>query len=184
MFKIFITVAGLFVLASCASTSTYMGYPVKQVPFNLAGGTTVNLPITPAGPIPAETPHYKVEVAGIFKGPSKSNPGKTDMWWGFSVTNKNRASLESVLVERVYPDADVIPMISDNQPVVKNGVWSAGTQPLEINSENLPWLFSATPTTFVYRFTIKAKDIPAEILYQPSSYSGQVKALFRGQNAR
>ena len=166
-------------LASCASQQKYMGHPVSQKSFMIAGGETVTLPVTAAGPIPAENEQFKIEVAGFSVGPSKVENGKKALIWGFALTNKVSVKLESVVVEEVAPTNQPKILVSDSAPESKNGVWRGSAQEIIPSAQTTPWLFENGTSTFIYRFSIKPKNAPVVVLYQPSSFAVQSKAVFR-----
>ncbi len=76
-------------LVGCASKSkeTYMGYDVISMPFNVAGGDVIHLPVTDAGVIPAKGNGFKMQVAGFNVGESKVNKNEAELVWGFAFSS-------------------------------------------------------------------------------------------------
>lgn len=171
-------------LAGCASQNTYMGYKVVDMPFNVAGGKTVSLPITDAGPIPAENQSFKIEVAGFTVVPSKDNPSQAILIWQFTLTARSSQTLERVVVEEVAPTDVEKLLVEDHAPLLKGKIWSRTSQPIEASKTLTPWLYTDKASIFVFRFTIKAREEPDTVLYQPAWFSKPVKEMFREMIAK
>jgi len=172
-------------VAGCASNTknnTYMGYQVFYKNYQIANDEIISLPITKAGPIPAEDKSYKIEVAGIMTGPSKKEIGKSSLVFGFSFSIKKSNQLSRVLVEQVYPAKQSIVLIEDNNPKNENKSWSNRTAPIEINKSNLPWFYEKGTTTFVFKITIESANGEITTLYQPSSFFEQAKEALINQH--
>jgi hypothetical protein len=172
----------LAVLVGCTNNPkkpTYMGYLVTNQKFKIADDKTIYLPVTKAGPIPAENENYKVEIAGIITGPSKINPEKSVLIFAFSFTNKRGNSLKNVKIEQVYPSKSKVELINDNNPTFNENIWSENAMPLEINKYNVPWFYVKGDTTFIFKFTFLSIDGASTILYQPSSFPDQAKKMLR-----
>lgn len=171
-------------LAGCASQNTYMGHKVVDMPFTVAGGKTVSLPITDAGPIPAENQSFKIEVAGFTVGPSKDNPSQAMLTWRFGLTAKSSQTLERVVVEEVAPAAVEKLLVEDHAPALKDKVWSGSSQPIEASKTSTPWLYTDKASIYVFRFTIKARGEPDAVFYQPAWFSKPAKEKFREMIAK
>src|SRR4051812_31576743 len=70
-------------LSGVALGREFMGHKVIDAPFVVAGGKTVVLPITDAGPIPAEDRKAKIEAAGFIITRSSDDPKLALIIWTF-----------------------------------------------------------------------------------------------------
>jgi len=161
-----------------------MGKRVIDAPFVIAGGKTIYLPSTDAGPIPAENDFVVIQSAGFFVGPSKENPKQAVLNWGFSFKSKSLDTFEEVVVEEVSPSDTEVTYIRDSAPVLKNKQWLRNREPLVVSQTVVPWLYSGKPSVFVFKFTIKVKDQVPVVLYQPAWFSKEVKSMFLSMPAR
>lgn len=169
----------LLMVTGCASSPTYMGYRVTEAPFPIAGGQIVKLPVTDAGPIPAQDEKIKIEVAGFAVSLSKQDPQIAKLHWMFNFTNKSAQVVEYVLVEEVSPSEPALIVAEDRSPRLAGNSWSASTNDLAVSPQSLPWLYTPKTSVYVFRFTIKLKDEAApHVLYQPASFSASAKASF------
>lgn len=152
--------------------------------FVIAGGQSVSLPITDAGPISAENDKAKILVAGFGIVPSKQNERQAALLWGFDFEVKSGKQLESVVVDEVSPSQTAVTLVEDNAPVLKNGVWSGTAKSIPANSTSTPWLYSKKQSVYVFRFTIRFAGEPAFVLYQPTWFSGPAKESFQQMISR
>jgi len=164
---------------SAARERTYMGYQVVDKEFPIAGGKTVSLPVTQAGPIPAENQDFKIEAAGVSVQPSTLNPRQAALVWHFVLTDKASKALERVVVEEVYPDAVAAIVVDDHSPALKEKTWSGASASVEPSPIFTDWLFHDGDSVFVFRFTITPAGRPPVVLYQPAWYSRPIKEQFR-----
>jgi len=173
-----IVVTSILVLYA-AKERTYMGYQVVDKEFSIAGGKTVRLPVTQAGPIPAENQDFKIEAAGLSVHPSPLNSKQAALAWGFSLTDKASKALERVVVEEVYPSSTARTVVDDHSPSLQEKLWSGSSASVEPNPIFTPWLFDDRDSVFVFRFTITPAGSPPVVLYQPAWYSRPIKEQFR-----
>lgn len=173
-----------FSLFSAASERTYLGYKVFDMGFPIAGGKTVALPVTDAGPIPAENQDFKVEAAGVSVQPSLFSPRRAALAWGFSLTAKSSKAPAHVVIEEVYPDKTATLLVDDKSPALKEKAWSGSSASVEATPGTTAWLFAEDASVFVFRFTITPAGGSPEVLYQPSWISRPAKVSFRQVVAR
>jgi hypothetical protein len=166
------------VVSGGASGRTYMGYPVTDMPFKLAGGQIVNLPVTDDGPLPAENYLVKIEVAGFSLMPADSAATST-LTWTFAFKSKRGMKLEAVTVEQVYPDTVGVELVKDTTPSMTDRTWHGDAEPLPMTAGSTQWLFESGRSTFVFKITIKAKGFDPVVLYQPSWFGEESKRTFR-----
>jgi len=155
----------------------YMGHKVINMPFPLAGGEIVSLPVTDAGTIPAENEKIKIEVAGYNVGPIPGQEKVPGLFWIFGFTSKLNQKIESVIVQEVFSTDKAISVVDDEAPSMKGVTWSTHTGYAEVSASGIPWLYSNKPTFFVYKFSIKI-DGEKVVLYQPVYFSNRAKQLF------
>jgi hypothetical protein len=175
-------------LLSAAGKRTYMGQRVFDMSFAIAGGKTVSLPVTDAGPIPAENRTVKIESAGIAIRPAVLGSSSTSfdpphgealLSWGFMFTLKTSKTLERVAVEEVFPSDVARVLVNDQSPSLRGKVWSGGTVGVAPDPASALWLFTDEPSVFVFRFTIEVAGKTPVVLYQPAWFSQASKEMFR-----
>lgn len=174
----------LLCLASVALGREFMGQKVIETPFVLAGGTTVTLPMTDAGAVPADDGKVKIEVAGLIIEPSAENPKRASLIWTFGLTSKSIKNIESISVAEVAPTETEIVLVNDQAPTLTKKYWIGSSPPVEVTREAAEWLFADDTSTFVFRFTINERGKAPRVLYQPSRFSDEAKAYFREMVAR
>jgi len=167
-----------FLLSACATGPTYLGHSVSETPFKVDGGKTISLPVTNVGALPAENEDYKIEGAGFNASLKKGSPSESKLTWAFSFVSKKSAELDSVVVEQVTDSGGLELVVKDNSPVLKNKNWVGWSAPASMTKELSPWLYSSSDSTFVFKFTIKAKDGSSIVMYQPSIISSRAKAMY------
>ncbi len=178
-----VPLVGLVLLVACGPPQatlkrTFMGKPVIDAPFVIAGGKTIYLPSTDGGPIPAENDLVIIQSAGFFVAPSKGNPKQPVLHWGFSFKSKGPDAFEEVIVGEVSPSEKEVIYLKDSAPVLKNKQWLGNRDPLIVSQTSTPWLYSGKASIFVFKFTIKAKGQAPTVLYQPAWFSKEVKSMF------
>lgn len=147
---------------------THMGDRVEEVPFQLASGEVVYLPVTKAGrPVPAENDSFKIEVAGI-QIPGKEPGKKLSMIWSFMLTSKKPVELEYVHIDQVFPGNTSIRILNDEEPSLNESVWFGNQEPVLINKTFTPWLYEDGISIFIFKITIKVNSQAPTVLYQPS----------------
>lgn len=174
----------LLCCTSVALGREFMGRKVIETPFVLAGGTTVMLPMTEAGAIPADDGKVKIQVAGFVIKPSTENPKRATLVWTFGLTSKSLKNIESISVAEVAPADTEIVLVNDLAPKLTKKYWMGSSTPVEVTREAAEWLFADDVSTFVFRFNINERGKAPRVLYQPTMFSGEAKAYFREMIAR
>ena len=172
------TLLMFFLLSACATGPTYLGHAVSKVPFKVDGGKTINLPVTSAGPLPAENENYKIEGAGFNASLKKESPSESKLTWAFSFVSKKASELDSVVIEQVTKSGGLKLLVKDNAPALKNKNWVGWSSSESMTKDLLPWLYSSSDSTFVFKFTIKANDGSSVVMYQPSIISRRHKSMY------
>src|SRR5689334_6598337 len=111
-----IVIVVLSFMSAIALGREFMGHKVIDAPFVVAGGKTVVLPVTDAGPIPAEDRKAKIETAGFIITRSKEDPKLALIVWTFGLTNKSIKTIESISVSEVAPSDVEKLLVSDAAP--------------------------------------------------------------------
>jgi hypothetical protein len=171
------------VLAGGARAGT--GQKIANMPFPIAGGQTVLLPVSDGGPIPAENDEVKIEVAGFVIGPSPTDPKVPLLTWKFAFTPKKGQTIEQVVVEEVAAADAAQLLVSDEIPRLDEGFWRGTSRPFMADPESQRWLYSNSPSVFVFKFSIAFEGVPVQVLYQPSWFPAQAKkAMMAGFGKR
>ncbi len=183
-------VAAGLLLAAAGKPRTYMGHAVREMQFPIAGGEVVSLPVTDAGPIPAENRAFKIEYAGLNIQPALFEPKRATLVWGFALTAKSGKALDRVVVEEVFPSDVAKVLVDDQTPSLRHATrepgpgdradgWLGGTAGVEPTSASTPWLFTQEASIFVFRFRIHPAGKDPVVLYQPAWFSSPAKEAFR-----
>jgi hypothetical protein len=168
----------------------YLGLEVVNLPFRIAGGKYIRLPVTDAGSVPAENRKVRIDEAGILMSAASDDPdwqfGVTDsdeprLAWKFGFTAKSLRNLEYVKVHEVAPSDDAVSLVADLNPVLTDGYWSSKVAGVPIGTQTTPWLYKRKASIFVFRFTIKERNRKPFVLYQPAWFSAEAKALLRSR---
>lgn len=160
---------------STATQRTHQGHEVVEMPFVIAGGETIGIEVTDAGPIPAESHAFKIEVAGLSMQPSLFEPDQGLVAWQFALTAKRARRLERVVVEEVYPSDVARPIVDDTSPALEGKAWfGSGVGELP-SPESTPWLYDGETSVYIYRFTVTAAGKKPVVLYQPSLITPDLK---------
>lgn len=162
-------------LAGCASQRSYHGQKVTDMPFPVAGGTTLMLPVTDGGPIPAQNDDIKIQVAGFVLHRAADHRSAPELSWTFAFTSRTGHRIEQVLVEEVGQGSTPRLMLADGAPRLEGGNWSGSTKAVSADPESAPWLYANSASVFVFKFSIKPEGMPVQTLYQPSWFSAQAK---------
>lgn len=174
----FALLSASLVLSACASGPTFQGRTITEIPFKVDGWKTVMLPMTSAGAIPAENEYYKIETAGNNVAIKPGNPEASKLTWVFSFLVKQPRAIKSVVVEQVTPSGELSIVTKDDAVLVKNGSWVGRSKPLVMTQESIPWLYSGSNSTFVFKFTINADGQDPTVMYQPSLITRQSKEMY------
>lgn len=137
--KKFCIIILLVTLVGCASKSkeSYMGYEVISMPFNIAGGEVVYLPVTDAGVIPAEDNGFKMQVAGFTVGESAAKNNEAELVWNFAFSSTNKEKIQSIVVEELAPTQSIKRLVEVENPKVINGRWKLNLAPIDANQVNM-----------------------------------------------
>jgi len=182
--RIVVVAFALISTLNTANSREYMGYKVVNVPFPIAGGETVRLPVTEVGAIPAENRKALIEVAGFSVGPSNEDPKQAVLRWHFGFTSKRLKDLESVEVAEVSPSDVVVPLVLDLNPRLSEDYWMGSVSGGAVGPETTPWLYSEKASIYIFRFTLVEKRGKHMVLYQPAWFSAEAKEQFRAIAAR
>ena len=163
------------ILSAC---SGYLGRAVTDVPFKVDGGRAVMLPMTSAGALPGENDLYKVEVAGVNAQLVPGQPDQSTLTWVFSALIKKSVPIESVTVEHVAENSDLVPLVDDRAVSLKGQNWLGRTVPQPATQEAVPWLYRSGNSSFLFKFTIRVAGEPPSVIYQPSLINHQVKTIY------
>lgn len=163
-------------LSACAM---HQGQVVQQVQFKIDGGKAISLPMVRGGALPAENEDYKIEVAGYLASLKPGDASQSEIRQSFSFLAKKNPVLESVRIEQVDPvDGRLQLVLQDDAPVLKSQSWIGKSKPVAASRDASPWLYSGGNSTFLFKFTIKAKDSPAIVMYQPSFFNKTTKDAY------
>jgi hypothetical protein len=165
----------VFLLSGCASSPASAPQHIVEMPFPIAGGQILRLPVADGGPVPAENDRIKIQVAGFIIGPSTSNPAIPSLSWTFGFKTKTDQKIEQVMVEEVGASDSAKLMLVDDSPNLKQGAWAGKSEATKADKRSAPWLYSSKPSIFVFKFSIKMQGMPVQILYQPSWFPAAVK---------
>lgn len=174
----FAAVLASVLLTACVTGPTYLGRAVTETPFKFDGGKTINLPATNAGALPAENDDYKIEGAGFNAALAKGDSKESQLTWTFSFVLKRSKELESVVVEQVTASGGLELIAKDDSPVLRNKNWVGRSVSRSMTKDLMPWLYFGSDSTFVFKFTMKAKDGSSIVMYQPSIISSGSKAIY------
>lgn len=174
--KVWISLLAVGLLSACMTT--YRGQVVREVAFKADGGKTITLPVARGGAVPSENEDYKIEVAGYMGTLQKGNPADSTFTLNFSFRSKKNKELEYVRVEYVDPSGKLTPVVQDDAPTLKNGDWIGKSAALAATKELSPWLYDGSDSTFLFKFTIKARNENPVEMYQPSLFDKGTKALY------
>lgn len=164
----------LVLLSLCVAVCSQAAESSKMVEFKIAGGQVVKCPATDAGPLPAESGPYKMEVAAFMTGQDESKQ-HTFLIFTFGISVQKKGKPTHIRVEDVS-DESAVTLVDDKSPKIEKKYWRGDAAPLMVQESSTPWVFDGKPTIRVFRVTISAKDGPDVVLYQPAWYSAQAKS--------
>ncbi|MBB1271186.1 hypothetical protein [Shewanella sp. SR44-3] len=163
-------------LVGCASKSneTYMGHDVVSMPFNIAGGNIIHLPVTDAGVIPAESNGFKMQVAGFMVGESKINKNEAELIWNFAFSSANNEKIRNIVIEELAPTKVIKVLAKVENPQLTDGRWHFNLEPTKANTINTPWIFRDKASIYVFKITINLESGEQTILNQAAWFSKPV----------
>ncbi len=181
--KKFYIIILIFGLIGCASKTykTYMGHEIMNVSFVIAGGDVVYLPVTDAGPIPAESNGFRMEYAGFSVGESKVNEHKAELVWGFALSSTSTEEIQNIVIEELAPTKTIKLLTKVEKPKFVNGYWKINLKPIVANKINTPWIFRDKASIYVFRITINLNSGKQITLMQPAWFSKLALATFAKQ---
>jgi len=162
-------------LSGCALSPASAPQHTWDMPFPIAGGQILRLPVADGGSVPVENDRSKMQGAGFFTGPSTSNPAIPALTWTFGFKTKTDQKIEQVMVEEVGASDTAKLMLVDGSPNLKQGAWAGKSEVTQADRQSAPWLYSSKPSIFVFKFSIKMQGMPVQILYQPSWFPAAAK---------
>lgn len=174
--------AGIFGASLFALPLSALAQPTETIEIGIAGGQKIVANISARGPVPAEDLRIKIEVAGMFVGPSPKNSREPELVWNFSFRNKTNHNVLAVIVEDVTFDP-IKTLVSDLEPVVRNDDWRGFAEPIGVTKEALPWVYDSGPTMKVFRFTVRYDDDQRSVLYQLAMFQPIAKEQIRERAA-
>lgn len=155
-------------LAGCVTTSSSM----KS--FRIAGGQTVQLPVTPSGALPTENADVKIEVTGYML-----NGAAHTITYAFGFTEKKGERPREVKVEDVTGDQAQTLVIDRDPQLSPANYWKGNAAPMTRGDPALGWVNQPGNTTKVFRFTITTADGRQLVMYQASIWPGLAKGMVR-----
>lgn len=176
--RIFLPIVLLSLVVACTNGTHYLGYPVTETSFKVDGGQIIKIPMTRAGALPVGNDQYKIETAGVNASISKSSAEDSQLTWVFSFLSKSQQELEYVQIERITEESRLELVVRDDAPTLKGSSWFGRSAASNMTKTAQPWIYSANDSTFIFKFTIKAKSHDALVMYQPSTISKQVKSVY------
>lgn len=151
----------LIVVLFAASTAF-----AKTKTFTILGDQKIKAEVRGGMPLPAEKEGIKVEGAGFLMTDGK-------LVWAFNFTSQK--PIMNVRVEDVSEKTAVL-LVEDKTPSLKEGMWSGRANPIAINKEESPWVFTRGNTVKVFRFTVLiAGNSAPTVIHQPAVYGTEVK---------
>ena len=141
----------------------------------ISGGKTIKCAMSDAGPLPAQSGPYKMEVAGMMLNQDEDSKS-TSLIFTFGLRASTVALPTHIVVEDVS-GAKAITVIDDGTPKFEKDYWKGNAAPVVLSEANTPWLFDGKPTIKVFKITISVKDAEDVIMYQPSWYATESKAM-------
>jgi hypothetical protein len=163
----FLLVLSALLFAGCSTTDNLR-------PVNIAGGKVVAIPFGPHGPINGAANGYEVQFASSVPGASA-----TKLVYKFGFSAPAGVTLKRVVVDDISDEQNFPALIDDRKPWVDGNMWHGESQPFDNKDPILKWVYTVTPSTRVYRFTITDSTDKKTYLYQVVGYPPFVKAAMR-----
>lgn len=153
--------------AGCSSTDNLRPIPV-------AGGKLVGIPFDSHGPMNGKGNGYEIMGASAVPGATA-----TQLVYRFAFTAPAGVTLKRVIVDDISDEQSYPNLIDDDKPWLDGNIWKAETPPFDDKDPALKWVYTVTPSTRVYRFTITDSKGATTILYEITGYPQFVKAAMR-----
>jgi len=104
----------------------------------IAGGGTINVPMTRGGPPPAEGDGFKVDRATI--APSRD---ARELRYEFALQALKQPDLKRIRIDDMS-DETAVTLIDDGAPQFSDGKWLAKTDMISADDQKLKWIFQIT----------------------------------------
>ena len=143
-------------------------------PVTIAGGKVVPIPFGPHGPINGASNGYEVQYASSIPGATP-----TKIVYKFAFTAPAGVTVKRVVVDDISDEQSCAALIDDRKPWIEGNLWHGESQPFDAKDPLLKWVYTVTPSTRVYRFTITDSADKKTFLYQVVGYAQFVKAAMR-----
>ncbi|WP_156876871.1 hypothetical protein [Paludibacterium yongneupense] len=138
----------------------------------------MNMSMSAAGALPAESEDYKVETAGLDASLKSGDPAGSHYNWVFSFAPKRDAALEYVLVDKVHPDGSLERVLDDRAPVFRDGSWYGRSVEQCVECEAAAWMYTVGDSLFLFRITVKPCAGEETVMLQPALITGESKAHY------
>jgi hypothetical protein len=143
-------------------------------PVTIAGGKVVPIPFGPQGPINGAANGYEVQYASSVPGATA-----TKLVYKFAFSAQPGVTLKRVVVDDISDEQSFPALIDDRKPWIDGNIWHGESQPFDDKDPILKWVYTVTPSTRVYRFTITDSAGKTTFLYQVVGYPQFIKAAMR-----
>jgi hypothetical protein len=153
--------------AGCAATDNMRPIPI-------AGGKLVGIPFDSHGPMNGKANGYEIRGANAVPGATA-----TQVVYRFALTAPPGVTLKRVVVDDISDEQSYPALLDDDKPWLDGNVWKGETPPFDNKDPHLKWVYTVTPSTRVYRFTITDSAGVTTILYQVTGYPQFMKAAMR-----
>jgi hypothetical protein len=156
-------------LFAANAPSTFMGQRVREVTYKVLDGQSITLHAIPAGPIPEQTSHFRLPLAGPFF--EQGHDGKPARYhWGYAIEFLDTATPTHLVIEDVTGKT-ALPLVDDAAPALKAEempTWNGDAAECEIRRDNpcSGWLFADSTQRFILRVTAQLSDGSTDTLYQ------------------
>ena len=164
--------------------ATFMGKPVKEVPWYILDHEPITLHATDSGFIPEESGHLRF----VYAGPLMHRPspgGKANFEWEYSLEILDGAKPRHVLIEDVSGD-DAVIVIDDDSPLLSTetpSTWhgkQASKCVIDRSNDCAAWVFGSGLQVVVFRATVTFDDGTVQTLYQGTGfYPDRMKAVWK-----
>ena len=109
--------------------------------YQVAGGRTVQLPVSAAGARSSETVNIKIDVTGFM-----IDGDKAELTYEFGFTSKTNQALRAVTVEDVTGATAVTLVDDSNLTFDTSGYWKGQSAPRRVGDPSLDWLHGPADT--------------------------------------
>lgn len=163
---------------ACGIKMAPNGQVISDVSFEVEKDRTISLPMTRSGAMPSETQDYKIIGADYSAALKKGDPAESGFTMNFLFRSKTSKELEFVVIDQVFAGGKLVRVLEDKSPVLNKGTWMGKSASVSAEKSASPWLYEKGNSTFLFKFTIKAKHEEGVEIYQPSLFSKETKAIY------